>query len=276
MAVGDVLVRFDIPTLTQELAAGELAVAEARARAERAKASLTRLADLFERGMAARNTYEAARADQLTSESMLGQATSQLELLKVAGARATVTARFPGRVLKVWHIPGDFVTGNQTDPVIRVVDPTRVQVAVELPVVQLARIVQGQLASIRAFTTDTPFLASVATKMPVTDPSAPTGQVRLTFNEPATLPIDAPVSVEILLDQRSNALVVPTDAVLKDNLSSFVVVAGDDQRAHRRDVRVGLTTKTSTEIVSGLAAGERVIVTGLNDVAEGTAVVFAK
>ena len=84
------------------------------------------------------------------------------------------------------------------------------------------------------------------------------------------------MSVEILLDQRTNALVVPTAAVLRENLSAFVMLVGDDGRAHRRDVRTGLVTEMLTEIVSGLDAGTRVIVGGVRDVAEGSAVSFTE
>jgi multidrug efflux pump subunit AcrA (membrane-fusion protein) len=84
------------------------------------------------------------------------------------------------------------------------------------------------------------------------------------------------VSVEILLDQRANALVVPTAALLRDDLSPFVMIVGDDGRAHRRDVRTGLVTDTLVEIVSGLDAGTRVVVGGVGDVTEGSLVAFTE
>jgi len=275
VAVGDVLVRFDIPSISQELAARELAVAEARVRSETARANFTRLTDLYNRGLAARTVFESARADQLTSDSVLAQATSQLEMMKLEASRATVRAHFPGRVVRVWHVEGDTVAGGQTDPVLRVVDPSRVQVSVQLPVAQLARILPGQTASVRAFDVVDPFAATVAFKPASTDPNLPTGDVRLTFDQPATVAIDAPVSVEILLEQRPGAIVVPTDAVVRDNGANYVVVAGDDGRAHRRDVRLGLSTRTMTQIAAGLSAGERVIVGGLADIGEGTRISFS-
>ncbi len=84
------------------------------------------------------------------------------------------------------------------------------------------------------------------------------------------------MSVEILLDQRANALVVPTAALLRDDLSAFVMVVGEDGRVHRRDVRPGLMTETLVEVVSGLDAGTRVVVGGVRDVTEGSLVVFTE
>ena len=84
------------------------------------------------------------------------------------------------------------------------------------------------------------------------------------------------VSVEIVLDQRTNALVVPTNAVRRDDLGPYVMVAGDDQRAHRRDVRLGLSTSALSQAVAGLSAGEFVIVSSLADIQEGSPIVVAR
>jgi RND family efflux transporter MFP subunit len=276
VAAGDVLVVFDIASVTDEMNRRQAAVAEATTRADRAKAEFTRLSALFERGIASRNAYEAARVEQTTSMSVLAQAVADLEAVKIEQTQSTIRARFAGVVAKVYHAEGEFVGASPTDPILQVVDPTRLQVAVHLPIPQLARIVQGQAATIVAIGGDGPLPATVASKPATVDANAPTGEVRLAFVGPASLAPNAPVSVEIVLDQRTNALVVPTAALLRDDLSAYVMVAGDDGRAHRRDVRPGLITETLAEIVSGLEADTRVIVGGVRDVTEGTAVAFTE
>ena len=50
------------------------------------------------------------------------------------------------------------------------------------------------------------------------------------------------------------------------------MIAGDDGRAHRRNVRPGLVTQAFTQIVDGLAPGDRVIVGHLADVGDGSAI----
>jgi hypothetical protein len=50
-----------------------------------------------------------------------------------------------------------------------------------------------------------------------------------------------------------------------------VVIAGEDGRAHRRAVRVGLALRDRVELASGVTAGERVLVSGFDLVSEGTA-----
>ena len=191
-------------------------------------------------------------------------------------SQATIRARFAGVVAKLHHAEGEFVGGSTSDPILQIVDPSRLQVAAQFPIPQLARIVQGQAATILAIGGDGPIPATVASKPATVEANAPTGEVRLGFIGPSALTINAPVSVEIILDQRTNALVVPTAAVLRDDLSPFVMFVGDDSRAHRRDVRTGLVTENLTEIVSGLDAGARVIVGGARDVTEGSLVAFTE
>lgn len=275
VAIGDVLVHFDVGSITQAVAARELAVSEATHRAERAKQEVDRLGPLLERGIVPRNTYEAARAEQTTANSVLGQAKAELEGARADETRATVRARFPGVVLKVWRTPGEAVRPDTNDPILRVIDPTRVQVAVQLPVAQLARVVPGQIASVQPIAADAALPGTVFFKPATTDANAPTGEVRIAFSDPATVPLDTPASVEILLDQRVDALTVPVEALLKESATTYVMVAGDDHRAHRRTVQTGLITRTVAQVVEGLSAGERVIVGNVAEVTDGVAIAFA-
>jgi RND family efflux transporter MFP subunit len=226
--------------------------------------------------MVARVQQEARQADLAAAESRLRLATSRFDTIKADEARTIVRARFPGTIVNVWHAPGDALIGSASDPILRVVDRTRVQVAVQLPIQQVARIVPGQLATVRSFGGEAAELATVASRADTTDPNVATAEVRLSFAQPATLPVDSPVSVEIVLDQRTGVVVVPTSAIMNDSQGDYVVLAGDDQRAHRRDVRVGLRTRDLAHIVTGLTPGERVIVAGAGDVGEGTPIAVGR
>jgi len=276
VAVGDLLVRFQFASLTQELAASELAVLEATSEVQRARTAAAQTQGLFEKGLIARVQHEARQADLASAESRLRQASARFDATKVDENRTIVRARFPGTVVSVSHAAGDALPGRPDDPILRVVDRSRVQVAVQLPVAQVARIAQGQLATVRSFGTEAVELATVASKAETTDPSVSTAEVRLAFAQPATLPVDTPVSVEIVLDQRADILVVPTSAIMTDAQGDYVVVAGEDERAHRRNVRVGMRTRELAHIVTGLTPGERVIVAGAGDVGEGSPIAIGR
>ena len=68
-------------------------------------------------------------------------------------------------------------------------------------------------------------------------------------------------SIDFIVDDRSGILLLPLEAVLKDKGESFVLVAGKNGgQAERRMVRLGIADDKNTEIISGLAPGEKVVV----------------
>jgi hypothetical protein len=85
--------------------------------------------------------------------------------------------------------------------------------------------------------------------------------VRLAISSTANIPAGAPVELEIDAEEHRNVVVVPVVAIVREGetTSVFVVSAG---KAGRRPVQVGLTDGTLAEIVSGIKAGETVIVDG--------------
>ena len=73
---GDLLVRFDIPTLTAGAASARAGIEQAMARLENAKAAADRLEGLFQRGVAARKEVEDAQRELREANAALLQAQS--------------------------------------------------------------------------------------------------------------------------------------------------------------------------------------------------------
>jgi multidrug efflux pump subunit AcrA (membrane-fusion protein) len=143
--------------------------------------------------------------------------------------------------------------------VLRVVDPTHLQVAMTVPVQDLAKIQVGQSATIASVNGTEP--GTVVSRPLPEDPRAATQEIRLSFTNPVTLTVDAPVQVEIAIAERTNVPAVPAAAVLRaEDGRAFVMVAGVDGRAHRRDVHPGLATRDRVEVIAGVTPGDRVIV----------------
>jgi membrane fusion protein, multidrug efflux system len=83
------------------------------------------------------------------------------------------------------------------------------------------------------------------------------------------------VQVEIVTEQRPNVLAVPADAIVREGDAAFVFVAGADNKAHKRQVTLGLATPRDAQIVSGLQAGDKVIVQGQQGLPDGAAITTA-
>lgn len=272
---GDILVRFDFANIGEEISARQADLLTATQRVDTAKADATKMAAMFDRGFVARNEYDAAKGAVVTAEADVTRARQALDAANSASERAVVKARFAGVVAKRFHNQGDLVNGSTSDPVLRVIDPTRVQIAMSVSLQQLEKILPGLQATVTTPTGIEP--ATVVLRPAGDDPRATSQEVRLAFTNPTTSPVDSPVQVEILLDQRPSVVSLPNAAVLKgDNGQTFVMIAGADGRAHWRDVRVGLATADRTEILSGVTPGDVVIVKNLSLVTDGALITTAR
>jgi RND family efflux transporter MFP subunit len=269
---GDLLVRFEIPTLAADMATRRAAVAQANARVESARANFNRLTGLLAQGVAAPREVEEARRQLAEAEADLEQSRSAVDAAASLSARANVHATFSGVVARRFHNPGDFVEASAADPVLKVINPAQLQVLAAVPVADLSRVVVGHAAIVRESGNPEGRPAKVATKAAQVDPDTATGDVRLAFATPTTLAAGTRVEVEIVGEEHKNALVIPAAALVTEEGEVFVMVAGPDDKAHKYPVAVGLSTRTQVEITSGLKEGDRVIIRGQAGLPEGAGV----
>jgi RND family efflux transporter MFP subunit len=68
------------------------------------------------------------------------------------------------------------------------------------------------------------------------------------------------VTVNIIVDQRTNVLVVPNGAITTQGWQSYVEVLSADGTIERRAIKTGITDYVNTEVTDGLNEGEKVIV----------------
>ena len=66
-----------------------------------------------------------------------------------------------------------------------------------------------------------------------------------------------------------DAVVLPNSVVQTDQQGDFVFVVGEDSHAHRRNVSTSPLKGEEKEILSGLNAGERVVVAGADKLTDG-------
>ena len=259
---GDLLVRFEIPSLATDVTTHRGEVQAAQAHVDNAQANVTRLTTLVQHGVAAQKELEDARRDLNEAQAALMQAQAALKNSEVAESRTIVRARFPGIVAKRAHNPGDMVEATSQDVILRVIDPAKLQVVAAVAIPDLARVQVGKPVRIFVPGVDQPETGKVLTRPAAVDPTGVSADVRVSFDNPTRLAAGTPVRVEIVAEQHPNALAVPAIAVLHENEDAFVMLAGADNKAHRRKVTVGLTTPKLIEITSGLKAGDAVIVQG--------------
>jgi hypothetical protein len=184
-----------------------------------------------------------------------------------------------GSVLTAWSVSlGSHVSSGTA--LASVVSPSRLSASASISQSDIASLKVGQKAqmTIDGYTTDAftgriSFISSepASSSSSATSSSSST-QYSITVS-PQSLPEFAKSgmtgTLDIVLQQASNVLMVPTSAVSGSAGTSFVRVMQDGQPVFRQ-VETGMATSSYTEITSGLTAGETVVTGQYTDGANST------
>lgn len=245
---GDVLLELDAAALRAELD-------QARATADNARSMLARA-----RALPAGQAVSQARVDELetlarAAEGRVRQAQARIEELRLV-------APFSGRVGLRQVSPGALI---QPGTAVTTLDDTaRVRVEFTIPEVQLARIQPGSRVIARsAAYPGRNFEGRVA--LVDTRIDTATRSIRLISefdNADEALKPGLFLTVELTLNQRPDALLVPEEALDPVGERTFLYVIRDG-RARRTEVQLGLRLPGEVEVRGGVAAGEPVVTRGL-------------
>lgn len=266
---GAVVARFDAPPLRADVATRSSEKSQAQARLDNARRNFDRLATLLEKGIASRKEVEDARKELLDAESAVRESGQTHAAAVDLAARATPIAPFSGVVAERWHNPGDVIDANEH--VLRVVDLRRLQVTAAVPVADATRVVVGHAARVTVpGGQGREIEGKVVGTAAKVDPATGTAAIRVAVS--GALPVGTPVEISIVAEQRPNALIVPADAIVREENKTTVFVVGADNKAHRRSVVVGLVAAEEAQIVSGVRDGEKVVVKGQDELPDGATV----
>jgi RND family efflux transporter MFP subunit len=259
---GDLLVRFEIPSSQADAQRQQAEVARAQATLDNARRAQVRARELFDRGVAARKEVEDADRAIADAEAALAQGRASLTAAQAVASRSIVRAPFDGIVASRQHNPGDLVEPTASDTVLRLIDPLRLEVVAEVSLPDVPRLEIGATARLTSTPVGAPEVAlKVISRPAAVEPGMATVPVRLAFVAPAAFPSGMAVEVDIDAEQHSNVVLVPAAAIVREGEETAVFVAVDG-KARRRPVKIGVATAEHVEIVSGVRAGEPVIVDG--------------
>jgi macrolide-specific efflux system membrane fusion protein len=74
----------------------------------------------------------------------------------------------------------------------------------------------------------------------------------------------------LTLDRRSDALVVPLEAVSQSGDRTTILLVDADDVIQERKIQLGLQTSTDAEVLGGLNEGDRVVVSDRSGLKAGT------
>lgn len=239
--------------LLRQSAQGSMAaVNQAQAAYEQAQRTAERLGPLHERGAISDQDWDGAQTALRVAQANLD-----------AARRAVVlTSPISGVVTDIMVTAGSFPKSG--DALVRVSDLSRVQVLLSLSPEQAAELSRGQQAWLPAHE-----LEGEVTRISLqADPESRLVEVELTFPGSSSVTPGTLVQVDVVVGSKEQALVVPRAAL--QNGGMWVV--GDGDRVQMRTIQLGLQGRNHVEILSGVQAGERVVVAGASLLSDGALV----
>ncbi len=219
----------------------------------------------------ARSQLESARAtaggnsatgvERRLLENQLLQARAAREAAAAKLAQTRILAPTDGTILDRTVEPGDIVQPGKRLMILAQDGPTRLTALIDEKNLALVKVGQTALAAADAFP-DQRFPATLDYLSPGID--AQRGTVEAKFGvaaPPAFLRADMTVSIDVGVADNANATVVPAGAVRDAGLPEPWVLVVREGRAQRVAVRLGARGSGRVEIVSGVDAGEALILT---------------
>jgi RND family efflux transporter MFP subunit len=268
---GDVLARFELPSATQDVARLAADLASAQAQLENARVNQGRVRDFVDKGLVPRRDLDTADRELEDAQAAVNRIRTAHAAAESAAARAVIRAPFNGIVVERRYAPGDVVMSTGADPVLRIVDPKRLEVVVRVPETDAARVVPGASARVAGSVEGHTVRLSVAGRLALDQRTGEALPIRLVFVDETTLAVDTPIEIDIDAEERNDTVLLPAAALVRDGDQQVVFVAAGS-RAERRVVTTGITESASVEIRSGVQPGELVITRGHVGLADGAAI----
>lgn len=258
---GQLLVLLDESKLAASLA-------EADANLRLAKTSFERTADLYRNKLISQQDY-----DQASATFSVNEASVDLKRRLLSDAR--VIAPFAGITASRQVSPGQVITRNTL--ITTLVDIDTVKIEVSVPERYLSQIRVGLAVGFKvaAFPGET-FNGEVYFISPQLDSGTRTALVKARVPNPGSrLRGGMFANLDLALELRKLALVIPEPAILNNGDTTLVFAVDSQHKVAMKPVKVGLRLAGPVEILSGLTPGELVVVEGVQKLRPGATVELA-
>jgi len=179
---------------------------------------------------------------------------------------ATIIAPFDGLIACVAVTEVDVIPSPSFSPqtIIYLIDPTSMELKVDVDEIDIpdVKLKQKAIISLDALP-DVQFEGKITFISSIPSPEAGVVlyEIKISFDVPPDfeLKIGMSAAVDIIINERSNVLLVPDRAVKKDSQGNTVVKVMVDDEIEERPVVTGISDGFQTEIVDGLDEGELVM-----------------
>jgi membrane fusion protein, multidrug efflux system len=285
---GQLLYQIDPATYDATVDSADAALAKAQANELSARLKAQRYAELIKVKAISRQDYDDAQASWKQQVAEIAAAKATLKSAKINLAYTRVTAPIAGRIGKSAVTEGALVTAQQATTLTTIQQLDPIYVDVHQSAADMLRLKQQlnsgkletnqQKAAIVHFRLEDGSNYPQAGALQFSDVTVDetTGMVNLRVLVPNPDKLLLPglfMRAQLQEGERSNGLLVPQTAVSRTPTGgASVLLVNAEQKVELRTIEVSRVIKDSWVVESGLKAGERVIVAGLQKVRPGAPV----
>ncbi len=277
---GDVLIQIDPRPFQVQLEQAQGQLARDKANLTNAKITLSRYKSLLAENVIARQDYDnqAALLAQYQGTIAADQAAVDNARLQLTYSR--ITAPITGRIGLRLVDPGNIVHATDTQGLAVITQVRPIAVLFSIPEDDLPAVRKdlrgGDHLKVEAF--DRTLRTRLASGTLLTydnqiDTTTGTVRLKASFpNDDYSLFPNQFVNVRMLVGTERNVVLIPTAAIQRSTLGTFIYVIRPDNTVEVRKVTLGATEGETTSVSSGLQGGERVVVEGADRLQQGSRV----
>ncbi len=279
---GDVLFRIEQRKYAAGVESAQAALKSAQASAQSDKAALDRQQALFDKGDVPQSVLDTALATFAAGQAAVGEAQAALKIAQIDLDYTEIVSPIAGRIGLSAVDAGNLVNSDTgVLATVTSIDPILVSFFVSEPVLLRERregqITPGDIKLTAVITLADGEAYPTPGKVVFVDDSVSqdtdTIELRASFANPDGILLPGQfVTVDLTGSGSPKVLTVPRNAVQFDKQGYFVFSVDDQGKVHRRNVKIGTQTATRTQVTSGLAEGDRVVVQGLQKIHDGLVV----
>jgi multidrug efflux system membrane fusion protein len=274
---GQLLAELDPRAFQVQLMQAEGQKAKDEAVLKNARVDLERYRALLAEDSIARQQVDTQAAAVAQAQATLKSDQAQIESAKLNLSYARITAPTAGRVGLRQVDVGNIVHAGDTNGIVVITQLQPINLQFTIPADHISQVVPqvhtGRSLMVDAYDRDMRTKLATGRLLAVDNQIDPaTGTVRLKAlfpNDDEALFPNQFVNARLLVETLRGAVTVPTAAIQRSPQSTFVYLVKPDHTVEARNVTVRLTEGDDTTIGSGLAAGEVVVIDGVDKLRPG-------
>jgi HlyD family secretion protein len=265
VARGDLLVELSTALLSAEVATKEAALRQRDAERLNAEAALERARELSGRQLVSEADLDRLESEALVARAAVEAARADLETSRLRLQFARVTAPDDGVITSRTVTVGQIAQAGAE--MLRLLREGRIEWRGDVPEMRLGEVKAGQTVTVTSVDGAT-FKGTIRVVAPTIANASRTGlvYVDLSADERLRPGMFARGDIEI---GRGPALTVPLESVVSADGYSYVFVLGTGNLVERRRIEIGAVRGTDIAVISGLHAGDNVVVEGAGFLKDG-------